>query len=140
MVAHKHQQMEEPIQLQESPSAGVAAQMAMIARHYIPRIERRRIMRAGYRTQAWLQPMDETGAIRSPVIHTRDLDPLGLGFIARQDFAAIESGILHLPATNGRAVRIRCRIRRSREFSLGWYEGVLEFLEEQPMFAVRRQM
>src|SRR6516165_8887316 len=59
-----------------------AAMMAIVTRPRPPRIERRRVARSAYRTQAWLQPVDETGALRPPLIHTRDLDPNGLGFIA----------------------------------------------------------
>jgi hypothetical protein len=115
-----------------------AAMMAIVTRPRPPRIERRRVARSAYRTQAWLQPVDETGAIRPPLIHTRDLDPNGLGFIARQDVSAMGEAVLHLPAASGRSVRIPCRIRRSREIDIGWFEGVMEFVEQQPMFAVRR--
>ena len=71
-----------------------------------PRIERRRVMRTSYRTQAWLQPADETGAIRSPLIHTRDLDETGVGFIARQDLSAVGDAVLFLPSGSGRPVRV----------------------------------
>jgi len=138
VVAPRHQAVTEPVPLEEHPAAGAAQRMSEICRERPPRIERRRVMRSSYRTQAWLQPADETGAIRPPLIHTRDLDPNGLGFIARQDLSALGDAVLHLPATNGRPVRVPCRVRRSREFDNGWFEGVVEFLQQQPMFSVRR--
>lgn len=125
-------------QLEEHPAAGVARRMAEVCQPRPPRIERRRVMRTSYRTQAWLQAADETGAVRPPLIHTRDLDPNGLGYISRQDLSALGDAVLHLPAANGRAVRVPCRVRRSREFDLGWFEGVVEFVQQHPMFAVRR--
>jgi len=112
--------------------------MSEVTRERPPRIERRRIMRSTYRTQAWLQPADETGAIRSPLIHTRDLDEVGVGYIARQDLSALGDGILFLPSGNGRPVRVPCRVRRSRELGGGWFEGLIEFINPQPMFATRR--
>jgi len=134
----KKQQQSGPIALDEHPSAGVAQRMAAFCRERPPRIERRRVMRTSYRTQAWLQAADETGAVRPPLIHTRDLDAYGLGFIAKQDLSALGDAMLHLPAANGRPVRIACRVRRSREFDLGWFEGLVEFVEQQPMLAARR--
>jgi hypothetical protein len=112
--------------------------MSEVTRERPPRIERRRIMRSVYRTQAWLQPADETGALRSPLIHTRDLDEIGVGFIARQDLSALGAAILFLPSGNGRPVRVPCRVRRSRELGGGWFEGLVEFVNPQPMFATRR--
>jgi hypothetical protein len=112
--------------------------MGEVTRERPPRIERRRVMRTSYRTQAWLQPADETGATRSPLIHTRDLDETGVGYIARQDLSALGDAILFLPSGSGRPVRVPCRVRRSRELGGGWYEGLIEFTQPQPMFATRR--
>ena len=98
--------------LEEDSLSGAAEQVAKMFVEHPPRIERRHVSRARYQTRAWLQPFDETGAIRSPVIFTRDLDPHGLGFIARQDLAVLGRAVLHLPACNGATVRVRCRIRR----------------------------
>jgi len=127
-------------QLVEQPHPGIKEAMERIARSRIPRIERRRNARAIYRTQAWLQAIDATGAVRPPMIHTRDLDTLGLGFISKHDLSVLAEGELHLPAANGRPVRVICAVRRSREFGGGWYEGFVEFKAEQPLFTPRRRM
>jgi hypothetical protein len=136
MVASK--QMSEPATLEENSLSGAAEQLARMFIEHPPRIERRHVSRARYQTRAWVQPYDETGAIRSPVIFTRDLDPHGLGFIARQDLAVLGRAVLHLPACNGATVRVRCRIRRSRDIAKGWFEGVVQFDHEQLRFAVPR--
>ncbi len=117
-------------------SAGNAIER--IARGRPPRIERRRVSRGCYRTQAWLEPVDETGALRSPIIFVRDVDEFGLGFLAHHDVSAMGVATLFLPAANGRPLRLRCRIGRCREFENGWFEGVIEFTEAQPLLAVRR--
>jgi hypothetical protein len=119
-------------------SSGAMRMMSEVTRERPPRIERRRVMRTNYRTQAWLQPADETGALRSPLIHTRDLDEMGVGFIARQDLSAVGDAILFLPSGSGRPVRVPCRVRRSRELGGGWFEGLAVFIQPQPMFATRR--
>ena len=137
MVAPKYPHDSVAFQLME-PSPAASELMKQIATVRPPRIERRRIARLSYRTQAWLQPVDETGALRSPLIHTRDLDQLGLGFIARHDLAVLGRAVLHLPSASGRTVRMRCQVRRSRDFTNGWYEGFVEFEQEQAMFAVNR--
>jgi hypothetical protein len=136
MVASK--MFNEPELLEELSLAGALDQLAKMFREHPPRIERRQVRRARYQTQAWLQPYDETGAIRSPLIFTRDLDPHGLGFIARQDLAVLGRAVLHLPATRGGTVRLRCRLRRSRDISNRWFEGVVQFEQEQVKFAVPR--
>jgi hypothetical protein len=136
MVASKHDT--ESAMLEEDSLCGAAALLARVFIEHPPRIERRHVSRARYQTRAWLQPFDETGAIRSPVIFTRDLDPHGLGFIARQDLAVLGRAVLHLPACNGSTVRVRCRVRRSRDIAKGWYEGVVHFDQEQARFAVPR--
>jgi hypothetical protein len=136
MVASK--QVTEPAALEEHSLSGAAQQVAKMFCEHPPRIERRHVSRARYQTPAWLQPYDETGALRSPLIFTRDLDPEGLGFIARHDLAVLGRAVLHLPACNGGSVRVRCRVRRSRDFTNGWYEGVVQFDHEQPRFAVPR--
>lgn len=136
MVAHKHD-VEATI-LREDSLSGAAEQLARMFVEHPPRIERRVVSRARYQTKAWLEPYDETGAIRSPAIFTRDLDPHGLGFIARHDLAVLHRAVLHLPACNGATVAVRCRVRRSRDIARGWFEGVVEFEHEQARFAVPR--
>jgi len=123
---------------QEISPAAASRAIESIASGRPPRIERRRVDRACYRTQAWLQPVDETGALRCPVVFSRDLDGYGMGFIAHHDLSALDLAVLSLPANDGRAVKIKCHIRRSREVANGWYEGVVEFTEPQPHLASRR--
>jgi hypothetical protein len=117
-------------------SAGNAIER--IARGRPPRIERRRVSRGVYRMQAWLQPADATGALRSPIIFVRDVDEYGLGFLAHHDVSALGLPVLFLPAANGRPLRLNCRIARCREFELGWFEGMVQFTQPQPVLAVRR--
>ena len=61
-----------------------------------------------------------------------------MGYIAHHDLSALDLAVLCLPGNNGRPLRIKCHIRRSREFANGWYEGVVEFIEPQPQFAAVR--
>jgi hypothetical protein len=127
--------LEEP---QEISPAAASRAIEAIASGRVPRIERRRVSRACYRTQAWLQPVDETGALRCPVVFSRDLDGFGMGFIAHHDLSPLDLAMLCLPAGNGQPVRIKCHIRRSREFASGWFEGAVEFTVPQPQLAVVR--
>jgi hypothetical protein len=124
-----------PPEPQEISPAAATKAIESIASGRPPRIDRRRVSRACYRTQAWLQPVDETGALRCPVVFSRDLDGYGMGFIAHHDLSALDLAVLCLPANDGRAMRIKCHIRRSRELANGWYEGVVEFIEPQPQLA-----
>jgi hypothetical protein len=126
---------EEPQEISEDVAQRA---IAAIASGRVPRIERRRVRRASYRMQAWLQPVDETGALRCPVVFCRDLDDHGMGFIAHHDLSALDVAMLCLPANTGRQTRIKCYIRRSREFANGWFEGVVEFIEPQPQLATVR--
>src|SRR5271155_3253018 len=107
---------EEPQEISEDVARRA---IAAIASGRVPRIERRRVRRASYRTQAWLQPVDETGALRCPVVFCRDLDDYGMGYIAHHDLSALDLAVLCLPGNNGRPLRIKCHIRRRREFTNG---------------------
>lgn len=98
----------------------------------VARIDRRHWSRTSYRTQAWLAPADAEGAVRPPLIRTRDINPCGLGFIARQDLSALGEAILQLPLATGRLVHVACRVRRSLELGNGWFDGLVEFLQPQP--------
>ena len=103
----------------------------------LPRIDRRHTPRTIYEMTAWLSPADDTGAVRPPLIKTRDLNPRGLGFRARQDVSALGEAILRLPAATGRCIAVSCRVRRSLEMGNGWFDGLLEFLTPQPDLATR---
>jgi hypothetical protein len=103
----------------------------------MPRIDRRHTPRTTYEMTAWLSPADDTGALRRPNIRTRDLNPRGLGFRARQDVSALGEAILRLPAATGRYIAVSCRVRRSLELGNGWFDGLLEFLTPQPDLAHR---
>jgi len=102
-------------------------------RHLIDRRHRPRVPLA---VRASLAPADDTGAVRPPAIRTRDLSPLGLGFLSRQDLSVLGEAVLRLPGVAGRVVCVACRIRRSRELGNGWYDGLVEFLQPQPELVV----
>lgn len=99
-------------------------------------IDRRHLPRVPYAATAALAPADATGAVRPPAIRTRDLNPLGLGFVSRQDLSVLGEAELHLPGVAGRVVRVACRVRRSRELGNGWYDGLVEFVTPQPELTV----
>jgi len=99
-------------------------------------IDRRQRPRVPFAVDAVLAPADEGGAVRPPAIRTRDLNPLGLGFLARQDLSVLGEAELRLPGVSGRVVCLACRIRRSRELGNGWYDGLVEFLQPQPELVV----
>jgi hypothetical protein len=100
-------------------------------------IDRRHTPRTSYQTTAWLVPADETGAIRRPIIRTRDLNPRCMGFRTRQDVSALSEAILRLPAATGRCIAVACRVRRSLELGNGWFDCLIEFLTPQPDLASR---
>jgi hypothetical protein len=99
-------------------------------------IDRRHRPRVPLAVRASLAPADDTGAVRPPAIRTRDLSPLGLGFLSRQDLSVLGEAVLRLPGGAGRVVCVACRIRRSRELGNGWYDGLVEFLQPQPELVV----
>jgi hypothetical protein len=100
-------------------------------------IDRRHHPRSHYETVAWLAPADDSGAIRRPIIRTRDINLVGLGFRARQDLSALGQAILRLPGATGRSISVACRVRRSRELGNGWFDGLAEFLTPQPDLTIR---
>ena len=100
-------------------------------------IDRRHTPRLSYQTTAWLAPADDTGAIRRPIIRTRDLNPRCMGFRTRQDVSALSDAILRLPAATGRCIAVACRVRRSLEMGNGWFDCLIEFLTPQPDLATR---
>ncbi len=100
-------------------------------------IDRRHTPRLSYQTTAWLVPMDETGAVRRPIIRTRDLNLSCMGFRTRQDVSALSEAILRLPAATGRCIAVACRVRRSLEVGNGWFDCLIEFLTPQPDLATR---
>ena len=103
----------------------------------LPRIDRRHVPRILYRTTAWLAPADDTGAVRRPIIRTRDLNPRCMGFISRQDISALGEAILRLPTASSRGLAVACKVRRSLELGNGWFDCLIEFLQPQPDLATR---
>jgi hypothetical protein len=103
----------------------------------LPRIDRRHVPRTSYQTTAWLAPADETGAVRRPIIRTRDLNPRAMGFVTRQDVSALSEAILRLPTASSRCIAVACRVRRSLEIGNGWFDCLIEFLQPQPDLAAR---
>ena len=102
-----------------------------------PLIDRRHLPRVAFAAAAALAPADATGAVRPPDIRTRDLNRLGLGFLSRQDLSVLGEAELRLPGVTGRVVCVPCRVRRSRELGNGWFDGLVEFLQPQPMLTVQ---
>jgi hypothetical protein len=100
-------------------------------------IDRRQVPRVPFAAAAALAPADATGAVRAPAIRTRDLNPLGLGFLSRHDLSVLGEAELRLPGVTGRVVCVACRVRRSRELGNGWYDGLVEFLQPQPNLTVQ---
>jgi hypothetical protein len=100
-------------------------------------IDRRHLPRQSYQTTAWLVPADETGAIRRPIIRTRDLNVRCMGFRTRQDVSALSEAVLRLPGATGRSIAVACRVRRSMELGDGWFDCLIEFLTPQPDLAQR---
>ena len=103
----------------------------------LPRIDRRSLPRISYRTTAWLAPADDTGAIRRPIIRTRDLNPRCMGFLTRQDISALGEAILRMPTATSRCLAVSCKVRRSLEIGNGWFDCLVEFLQPQPDLATR---
>jgi hypothetical protein len=101
------------------------------------KIDRRHLPRISYRTTAWLSPADDTGAVRRPIIRTRDLNPRCMGFLTRQDISALGEAILRLPTATSRGLAIACKVRRSLELGNGWFDCLVEFLQPQPDLAKR---
>ena len=99
-------------------------------------IDRRQLPRVAFAVRAALAPADDRGAVRPPAIRTRDLNRLGLGFLARQDLSVLGEAVLRLPGVAGRVVCVACRVRRSRELGNGWYDGLVEFAVPQPDLVV----
>ncbi len=102
-----------------------------------PLIDRRHVPRVAFAARAALAPADDGGAVRPPAIRTRDLSPVGLGFLARQDLSVLGEAVLRLPGVAGREVCLACRVRRSRELGNGWYDGLAEFVTPQPDLTVQ---
>ncbi len=119
------------------PVALPSAEEAMDGPDPRPLIDRRQMPRVAFAAAAALAPADATGAVRQPAIRTRDLNPLGLGFVSRQDLSVLGEAVLRLPGPSGRVVCVPCRVRRSRELGNGWFDGLVEFLQPQPMLTVK---
>jgi hypothetical protein len=103
-------------------------------------IDRRHLPRESYQTIAWLVPADETGAIRRPIIRTRDLNIRCMGFRTKQDVSALSEAILRLPGATGRHLAVACRVRRSMELADGWFDCLIEFLIPQPDLAKKHAL
>ena len=106
-----------------------------------PRQDRRKEPRYRYQVRARLELVDETGRpVESTSLHTRDVNTRATGFVTSGDVADDARGVLHLPAPegNGKTTKLACRVRRSREAGNGWFEGVVEFDEKQPVFSSKR--
>jgi hypothetical protein len=101
--------------------------------------DRRKEPRYRYQVRARLELVDENGRpVESRSLHTRDVNSRATGFVSTEDLSAGDArGVLHLPSPDGRgeATKVACRVRRSREAGNGWFEGVVEFDDQQPVFS-----
>jgi hypothetical protein len=101
--------------------------------------DRRKEPRYRYQVRARLELVDEDGqTVDSTSLHTRDVNSRGTGFVTSGDVSNDTRGVLHLPEPGGNTTRVACRVRRSREAGAGWFEGVVEFDDNQPVFSSKR--
>jgi hypothetical protein len=99
-----------------------------------PAADRRRWDRLRYRVRATLR-LKDAGRTPECVLFTRDANPFSLGFITWHRLPVGAEGVLHLPLSDHESHQVPCCIMRCRDFSDGWYEGAVFFLEEQPTFS-----
>lgn len=57
--------------------------------------------------------------------YLRDYDERAVAFVTAQFFAVGQTVELHIPVSDGTTKKARCTIGRCRQFSNGWFEGVL---------------
>jgi hypothetical protein len=104
--------------------------------------DRRQEPRYRYQVRARLELVDQDGRpVESRSLHTRDVSAAGTGFVASSEVSDDARAVLHLPSPNGAAgetTKVACRVRRSREAGNGWFEGVVEFDDRQPVFSSTR--
>jgi hypothetical protein len=103
--------------------------------------DRRKEPRFRYQVRARLELVDEDGRpVESAALHTRDTNSRAAGFVAPTDVSGDARGVLHLPSPDGSGTttKVACRVRRSREAGNGWFEGVVEFDDQQPVFSSTR--
>lgn len=103
--------------------------------------ERRKEPRYRYQVRARLELVDENGRpVESASLHTRDMNSRATGFVTSGDVSDDTRGVLHLPALDGAGptTKIACRVRRSREAGNGWFEGMVEFESDRPVFSSKR--
>jgi hypothetical protein len=67
---------------------------------------------------------------------TRDANHWGVGFITQVPLLAGYPAVLHLKAPDGSQVMARGCVLRCREIVPGWYEGAIQFQNEQPLLSV----
>jgi hypothetical protein len=103
--------------------------------------DRRKEPRYRYQVRARLELVDEDGRpVESTSLHTRDLSSRATGFVTSGDVSDDSRGVLHLPEPggSGATTKVSCRVRRSREAGNGWFEGVVEFENDTPVFSQKR--
>lgn len=99
-----------------------------------PAADRRRWDRLRYRVKAQLHLKDAAGPMPS-ILFTRDANPHSIGFVTWHKLPVGKEGTIHLPLDDGEPREVACCVMRCRDFTDGWYEGALFFLEEQPTFS-----
>jgi hypothetical protein len=93
---------------------------------YVPS-NRRNVNRQRYEVEATLWYKDPLGRVGSATIYTRDVSNRRVSFLAQIPFNIGQSIILEVPSTDESATqRFQGHIRRSKQFSEGWFECVLE--------------
>jgi hypothetical protein len=103
--------------------------------------DRRKEPRYRYQVRARLELVDENGRpVDSASLHTRDVSSKASGFVTSGGLSDDSRGVLHLPSpgNSGKTTKVACRVRRIREAGNGWFEGVVEFENEQPVFCSKK--
>jgi len=69
---------------------------------------------------------------------TRDINAWNLGFLSRQPLPVASSGTLRFEVPGGEIVVAVAQVKRCREFSAGWFEGYVNFMQTIPANALEK--
>lgn len=97
-----------------------------------PDVDRRAAGRRSHRARADLRLYAHDPMNPPAELFTRDVSPMGLGFITRNPLPLGYNGLVRLTLADGEVVTASCSIYRCREAVGGWYEGALHFTQRQP--------
>jgi len=94
-------------------------------------LERRARCRVRYRVEAGLQLLADDADEAPRRIYTRDMTPLGIGFVTHDPLPLGAGANLLLPASTGGADMVACNVTRCREIVNGWFDCAVSFKEEK---------